>query len=239
MAELLGDDWTWIGVGRGDGVSAREFNPIFYKKSVFKLINLDTFWLSSTPTKPSRYPGAGLNRICTTARFLSRISSKPLTLLNTHLDNVSDDQRKYGASLSLIRGRFEAAISRGPVMLTGDFNSPPTGSSSGAYEIVTGKTPPVKVDRKFTEKYTPTGDAFPDFKFLDIRAETPRFGVSGNFATFTGWSPIVTKEWERIDFVFGGNNPGWKSTAYKVGAGMSDDGMMHSDHRPVFADLTI
>jgi len=124
-------------------------------------------------------------------------------------------------------------------MLTGDFNSPPTGSSSGAYEIVTGKTPPVKVDRKFTEKYTPTGDAFPDFKFLDIRAETPRFGVSGNFATFTGWSPIVTKEWERIDFVFGGNNPGWKSTAYKVGAGMSDDGMMHSDHRPVFADLTI
>lgn len=29
------------------------------------------------------------------------------------------------------------------------------------------------------------------------------------------------------------------STAFKVGAGMSDDGMMHSDHRPVFVDLTI
>ena len=53
MAELLGDDWAWvrttfsiihpsrdlknltqIGVGRDDGVSAGEFNPIFYKKSV-------------------------------------------------------------------------------------------------------------------------------------------------------------------------------------------------------------
>ena len=29
------------------------------------------------------------------------------------------------------------------------------------------------------------------------------------------------------------------STAFKVGAGMSDDGMMHSDHRPVFVDLAI
>ena len=29
------------------------------------------------------------------------------------------------------------------------------------------------------------------------------------------------------------------STAFKVGAGMSDDGMMHSDHRPVFVDLSI
>ena len=28
-------------------------------------------------------------------------------------------------------------------------------------------------------------------------------------------------------------------TAYKVGAGMSDDGMMHSDHRPVFVDFKI
>jgi len=29
------------------------------------------------------------------------------------------------------------------------------------------------------------------------------------------------------------------STACKVGAGMSDDGMMHSDHRPVFIDFDI
>jgi len=61
--------------------------------------------------------------------------------------------------------------------------------------------------------------------------------VSGNFATFVGWSPTVTKEWGRIHFVFGGNNPGWTSTTYNVGAGMSDDGMMHSDKRPVFTVL--
>lgn len=219
-----------------------------------------------TPSKPSIYPGACCNRLCTVARLFIQATSKPLSLLNTHLDNVSDAQRRYGASLLLIRGRFEAAISKGPVMLTGDFNSSPTGSDSGAYEIVTGKVPPVPVDKTFADQYSPREGAFPDFKFLDTRTETPRFGVSGNFGTFTGWSPIVTKEWERIDFIFGGNNRGWcvvcffyfrkehcerspllisrfpprcrTSTACRVGAGMSDDGMMNSDHRPVFNDLT-
>jgi endonuclease/exonuclease/phosphatase family metal-dependent hydrolase len=83
------------------------------------------------------------------------------------MDQVSDDQRRYGASLLLIRGRFEAAISRGPVILTGDFNSSSTGTDSGTYQIVTGKLPPVKVDKKFAVKYSPRGEVFPDFKFLD------------------------------------------------------------------------
>lgn len=54
LAELLGDDWAWVsvltgkpfsrrkkklkteqaGVGRDDGASKGEFNPIFYRKSV-------------------------------------------------------------------------------------------------------------------------------------------------------------------------------------------------------------
>ena len=69
--------------------------------------------------------------------------------------------------------------------------------------------PPVEVDRKFTEKYSPEGNQLPDFKFLDTRAVTPRFNVAANFATFTGWSPTVTKEWMKIDFVLGGSNREW------------------------------
>jgi len=72
-----------------------------------------------------------------------------------------------------------------------------------------GKVPPVKVDGKFTERYTPGGNKLPDFKFLDTRAVTPRFSVSANFATFTGWSPTVAKEWDTIDFVLGGSNRKW------------------------------
>jgi endonuclease/exonuclease/phosphatase family metal-dependent hydrolase len=162
-----------------------------------------------TPFQASNYPGAGCRRICTTARFLSQTSSKPLTVLNTHLDHVSDEQRRYSASLLLVRGRYEAATSEGPVLLTGDFNSAPTGSDSGAYRIVTGEVPPVQVDGKFTKTYSPGGRQLPDFKFLDTRAETPRFNVSANFATFTDWSPNVTKNWARIDFVLGGSNRRW------------------------------
>ena len=162
-----------------------------------------------TPSQVSIYPGAGCNRICTAARFLLQACPKPLTVLNTHLDHVSDEQRKYGTSMLLIRGRYEAAMSNGPVLLTGDFNSPPTGGDSGAYEIVTGKIPPVPVDSKFTKTYTPDGNQLPGFKFLDTRLETPRFNVSANFATFTGWSPTATKMWSRIDFVLGGSNRRW------------------------------
>ena len=130
-------------------------------------------------------------------------------MLNTHLDHVSDDQRRYSASLILIRGRYEAASSEGPVLLMGDFNSPPTGSDSSAYRITTGKAPPVQVNRKFAEKYIPEGNQYPDFTFLDTRVETPRFRVSANFATFTGWSPNETTYWTAIDFVFGGSNRSW------------------------------
>lgn len=105
-----------------------------------------------------------------------------------------------------MRGRYEAAKSKGPVILTGDFNCPPTGKDSGAYGIVTGEVPPVKVDKEFTETYHPGGHQLPDFRFLDTRAETPRFAVSANFATATGWSPVPTKKWARIDFVLAGGS---------------------------------
>ena len=91
----------------------------------------------------------------------------------------------------------------------GDFNSPPAGNDSGAYRIVTGQLPPVQVDKKFSETYAPEGSHLPDFKFLDTRVETPRFNVSANFATFSGWSPTVTKWWTAIDFVLGGSNRNW------------------------------
>lgn len=67
----------------------------------------------------------------------------------------------------------------------------------------------MQVNPKFTETYAPKGNQLPDFKFLDTRVETPRFDVSANFATFTGWSPTVKKEWTRIDFVLGGSNREW------------------------------
>jgi len=240
LAELLGDDWAWIGVGRDDGVGAGEFCPIFYRRSLFTLVSYDSFWLSKSPFEPSKYPGAGCYRNCTAAHFLHSSSLKPFTYFNTHLDDRSDDQRKLAASLLLIRGRYEAVNTKGPVLVTGDFNSSPTGKNSGAYKISTGQEAALPVNAAFAEKYAVSEDQLPDFKFVDMRAVTPRFRVSTNYATYTDWNaPNNPGAWARIDFVFGGSNGGWKAGAYKVGTSLTDDGVLASDHRPILVDVSL
>ncbi|KAF8628051.1 hypothetical protein AX17_006055 [Amanita inopinata Kibby_2008] len=240
LAELFGPDWEWVGVGRDDGAEKGEFNPIFYNRSALRLISSDTFWLSETPFRPSKYSDAGCFRICTVTHFSVISSGKRLTLLNTHLDHQSDNQRRLAASLLLTRARYEAVATGGPVFITGDFNSTSSGRDSGAYDIVTGALPPVTVDQAFENKYRVPEHHLPGFCMVDLRAATPRWNVSGNFATFTNFSAAAdTKSWSRIDFIFGGSNLGWTATRYNVASVLSDDGVLSSDHRPVFADVSL
>ncbi|KAF8698917.1 hypothetical protein AX14_001053 [Amanita brunnescens Koide BX004] len=241
LSELFGSDWAWVGVGRNDGIKSGEFNPVFYKTTAFKLLSWDTIWLSDSddPFKPSRYRGVGLFRICTAARFSSIASGNVFTVLNTHLDHQSDEQRRFAASMLLTRARYEAATTASPVFVTGDFNSPPRGKSSGAYKIATGSLPPVPINQAFANKYAVQDGQLPNFRMLDIQATTPRQNVSANYATFTGFTaPTDTSQWERIDFILGGSNMGWYTSRYFVGTSLSDDGMLLSDHRPVFADIS-
>jgi endonuclease/exonuclease/phosphatase family metal-dependent hydrolase len=204
------------------------------------LISNDNFWLSETPFEPSIHPGAGYHRLCTIARF--RLVSNPsqtFTVFNTHLDHYSDKSRRVAASLLLTRARFEAVNTAAPIFILGDFNSPPTGSDSGGYKITTGASPPLPINLEFAKKYSVTQDQMPDFRMLDLRAETPQRNVSANFATYTGFGgPSDTSDWSRIDFIFGGSNKGWTSNSYMVRSVLSDDGMLASDHRPVFADIS-
>jgi len=239
LAQLFGKQWSWIGVGRDDGVEAGEFSPIFFKNTELKLLSNDSFWLSNTPFEPSKFPGAGSVRICTAAHFKVISTGKKFTLLNTHLDDQSDDQRRLAASLLLTRARFEAVNTDAPVIITGDFNSPATGTDSGGYEIITGAAPPEPINATFAAKFAVKAGQMPNFRMLDFRAEAPHQSISTNFATFTGFTaPNDTSSWTRIDFVFGGSNRGWTADAYKVGSSLSDDGVLSSDHRPVFADFS-
>ena len=160
----------------------------------------------------SFFPGAGSRRICTAARFTLK-GSPPVdfALLNTHLDDQSDAQRRLGASLILYRAKYEAWLSKGgPVILTGDFNSPSTGTDSGAYNITTGVLAPEALNATFAAKYATPHGALPNFIMDDLKGAAPRFSVGGNFATYTGFGdPDDPSPWTRIDFVFGGNNGKW------------------------------
>jgi len=239
LQQLLGDDWGWVGVGRNDGNKAGEFSPVFYKKSIFKVLSWDTFWLSDTPFRPSKYPGAGSYRICTAVRFQAIHSNATFLLLNTHLDDRSDAQRRLGASLLLHRANYEASQTNIPVLITGDFNSPQTGSDSGAYQIITGAVPPVDVNSDFRVKYPIPPNPSP-FTTIDLKGVTPRQNISGHYATFTGFStPEKFSSYTRIDFILGGSNGGWQSKSYKVGNSLYDDGVWASDHRPVISRVII
>ncbi|KAF9492689.1 hypothetical protein BDN71DRAFT_1396424 [Pleurotus eryngii] len=242
LAELFGSEWSWIGVGRDDGVQAGEFSPIFYKRSAITLLSNDSFWTSNTPFEPSRFPGAGSFRICTVAHFTLATEDGPrnFTLLNTHMDDQSDAQRRLAASLLLTRARFEAVTTGGPVLISGDFNSPSTGVDSGAYSIITGAALPVAINATFAQRFSVPDDQLPDFKMIDLRGQAPRRAVSTNFATFTGFTaPNDASHWSRIDFIFGGSNLEWTVDAYKADSVLADDGALASDHRPVFADIKI
>ncbi|CAK5275073.1 unnamed protein product [Mycena citricolor] len=257
LHELLGEaDWDWVGVGRDDGREAGEYSAVFYKKSELEYLGHDSFWTSLTPFTPSRYPGAGSIRVCTVLQLRRRHGGQKFTVLNTHMDERSEEQRRLAASMILARARFEAHTSGFPVIVMGDFNrfaspgalylrrltfcrSPPTGSDSGAYEISTGMRLPVDVPTDFAERYSVPDDAAP-FVLRDLRGCTPRRHVSANHATFTGFSaPNDARAWSRIDFIFGGSNGGWESVRYKVDSALTDDGVLASDHRPVFADLVL
>jgi hypothetical protein len=104
--------------------------------AAFTLLETDTFWLSREPFKPgSRFPGAGTPRLATFALFQLLPSTaaagkhdehgdiRHIVLINTHLDHVSDDQRKLGAAMVLHRARYEALKRPGvTVLVTGDLN---------------------------------------------------------------------------------------------------------------------
>lgn len=111
----------------------------------------------------------------------------------------------------LTRARFEAFNSGdGPVLVTGDFNSPSTGTDSGAYNISTGVLPPVPVNATFAQRFAVPDGTLPGFVLQDLKAQVPRFAVSGDFATYTGFNkPGDGSVFSRIDFVYGGSNGKW------------------------------
>ncbi|KAG9014345.1 hypothetical protein FRB94_012751 [Tulasnella sp. JGI-2019a] len=250
LKELLGDEWDWVGVGRDDGKEGGEFGPIFYNIKHLKLEESDTFWLSDTPFKPSRYPSAGSFRIATVARLsvipgnsISATGERAFIFINTHLDERSEGQRELGASLILHRARYEASKVQdhaSAVIVVGDFNSEQTGSDSGAYRILTGVTLPKAIPLPFKEKFPIPDDHLRDFTMSDFLGATPRLDVSGYFRTFTGFEePLGMKRGGRIDYVLGGSNGGWAARRYRTGSTITDDGMLASDHRPVFVDLEL
>ena len=129
LVKGLSDVYAYVGEGR-DGGTSGEYNPIFYKKSVFNCLESGTKWLSDTPNIPSKYSESTLNRIYTYALLERKSDGLKIMVINTHLEHTSEDARNKQMKVltPFVLDNFNY-----PMIITGDFN---TTSSSSCYKTL-------------------------------------------------------------------------------------------------------
>ncbi|KAJ4317910.1 hypothetical protein N0V84_007117 [Fusarium piperis] len=217
----LGDGWSHIGRGRGQGEHDGEFSPIFYRSDNWSCERSETRWLSKTPFEPSRGWDAVLNRIVTMGEFLHRGTGTRVIVMSTHFDHIGVKARENSAKL-LIKFAQEwgsgDAGSPSAVLVGGDFNSSP---NDGGYKIMTA----------------------PDSGMSDISHLIPKSAHYGNRITYTSFGKYdgSGEGWEeaRIDFLFIQEPRTARVKTFGVLANFFDDDVRVSDHRPVVSDLDI
>lgn len=129
MKELL-PQYAYYGVKRGgdENEQKSEMSGIFYLKDKFELVESDTFWITLTPEKESKFEGAACNRICSYVVLKNKNTGKLLAHFNTHLDHVSTDAQNLGGNLiaekaEIIKSKYDEITT----IITGDFNQYPDG----------------------------------------------------------------------------------------------------------------
>lgn len=112
-----------FGAGR-DGGDAGESSVIFWKSSRFRidLANSGNFWLSGTPSTPSRF-GGSYNRIATFVRLVDKQTNEGFTLFNLHNYMPAESDFRMRAAKLVVQTLAARAYPSEAVFLTGDFNS--------------------------------------------------------------------------------------------------------------------
>lgn len=210
--------WISVGVGRDDGEDAGEFNPILFKPSIWELMFTTTAWLSPKPKQ--RGWDAGSNRIATMARLRHRETGQMVVVVNTHLDDQGSIARREESSFLVrlcaewIRNREKPEV-LWPLLLAGDLNSEVEGE---AYVNIALKLGP------------------------DVQTMVAPKLRYGNEMTFTEFSDDARKG-QRLDFIFAPAyldvKPAFRVIHYAVLPNRFEDGVFHSDHRAVVADLEL
>lgn len=182
----LSGDYAWVGVGR-DGGNNGEYNPIFYKKDKFTLIESGTRWLSDTPAVVSKYSESSLNRIYTYALLERKADGLRILVVNTHFDHTSAEARNKQAAV--LKAYLEKNT-KYPVILTGDFN---TTEDSSAFNTVTSAG---VVDSKRIALSSQSSATFTNFgsanKVIDFIFVDP---VSTSVSSYRVCSEMIDGNW--------------------------------------------
>lgn len=210
LSEML-PGYSWVGVGRDDGIMHGEFSAIFYRNNRFEVIKDSTFWLSETPNIPSLGWDAMYPRIVTWAEFRDTQTGKTFFIFNTHFDHIGITAKK--SSSMLIKQKIANIVDDQPIILTGDFN---TQDSTEAYNVL--------VSGSENEKH----------KFFDAQFIS-KTGHHGSNVTFNGFGKSIVHS-NKIDFIFVTE----ELLIIQHGVvDEIVDGHYPSDHMPVVAEMVI
>jgi endonuclease/exonuclease/phosphatase family metal-dependent hydrolase len=122
--ELKLDGYSFIGHGRDGKDTDSEGIPLFFKTSIFQVIDSDIFWMSETPDRVSKGWDAHLNRITVYAALKNHETGEVIHIFNCHFDHIGEVARRKSAELILTRIRELDLIDR-QVVVMGDFNCTP------------------------------------------------------------------------------------------------------------------
>ena len=211
--------WAYIGVGRTDGKTKGEYNPIFYRQTEWTLLDSSTVWLSESPSKPSKGWDAASIRTLTVGVFRHNVSRKIVLAMNTHLDDQGSKAREEGANIILkvlrqwvIRGR---RFDINGAFLAGDLNSQ---EGEEAYEVFNKEGSGLKDIRKLLPK-SPLNEntIIPNIgtanqarkgktrkerePFQEISNSTVYYGDEFTFTAFGSSDPNRVDAPSRIDFL--------------------------------------
>jgi endonuclease/exonuclease/phosphatase family metal-dependent hydrolase len=117
-------DYSRVGQGRDDGRDKGEFSPVLYNHQRFRLLRGHTFWLSPTPSVPSKGWDAALPRIATMAVLQDIRNKDTVWVINTHFDHIGKMARLHAAEQLL--DTLRPILARGQAtFLMGDLNTEP------------------------------------------------------------------------------------------------------------------
>ncbi|MDR1864111.1 MAG: endonuclease/exonuclease/phosphatase family protein [Bacteroidales bacterium] len=117
---LAAGGYSYIGVGRDDGISGGEHSAILYKSNKFEVLDNGDFWYSETPGIPSVGWGASYRRICSWGKFRELTSGREFYFFCSHYDHQVATARLESAKLMVAKIRQIAGAY--PVFAVGDYN---------------------------------------------------------------------------------------------------------------------
>ena len=136
LKELSNEFPEYGKVGEGSmGGAKGQYSAILFLKKRFKLSDSGSFWLSETPTEPSKSWGSAHHRICTWVGLLDRESQQTIYIYNAHMDDGSRKAREKGARM--IMDHIQGQAKTTPFVFMGDFNAP---EDSETLKIIKGNS---------------------------------------------------------------------------------------------------